>query len=102
MPVLYVTFSCVFVPFQYGVLGQVCNLFVLIPNCFPSSLHYINLKNQQVSMIRKYIYHNPLHPWKDPQNTMSHTKAGRQAESKATNTLFIINMKGIKCCITQW
>ena len=28
---LYVMFSCVFVTFPYGVLGQVCYLIVLIP-----------------------------------------------------------------------
>ena len=41
MALLYVMFSCVFVTFPYGVLGQVWCLIVLIPDLCLLSYYYI-------------------------------------------------------------
>ena len=43
---LYVRFSCVFVIFPYGVLGQVWHLIVLIPDlCLLANIEINSLKN---------------------------------------------------------
>ena len=58
LTLLYVTFSCVFVTFPYGVLGQVWYLIVLIPDlCFPPffschfSIQSINFANKLLLLL---------------------------------------------------
>ena len=48
LAVLYVMFSCIFFTFQYGVLGQVWYLFVLIPDiCLLPYFHIFEVSTRQ-------------------------------------------------------
>ena len=64
LALLYVVFSCVFVTFPCGVLGQVRYLIVSIPDL---------ILTQKVSMIRKYHNHTlqiyPRHREEEPQKS---------------------------------